>query len=282
MRTIKYTNKNHASITFPTDASIIADEIEGLDGQSVELTTTQFYRQHGTTHRYSQLVERDIVIPFSIDARNHADYMNLRSKIMGTFLPLGTGRLEIRDEIHHVYCDCYVSKAPAIEYWDGATTASGELTLTAPDPILWDIDDQERELITWTGGWKWPWTGKFKLKQRGTTTCTVTNDGQLPVPLTVQFLGPCLNPRITNLTTGEYIQINDTIGTGETLIITTGQHDKRAVIKTNSGTRSGENLLADASTFFQLEVGANRLAYSTGGDSPGGVVVGWRRGYYGI
>lgn len=113
-----------------------------------------------------------------------------------------------------------------------------------------------------TGGLKFPIT-------LATTFATVTfykeieNKGDADAPVQIEYIGPALNPRITNETTGEYIQVNMEIGEKEKLVIDTREGKETVNLMTPHGTKDVYNNIDLNSTFFKLIVGKNLIKYSS-------------------
>lgn len=85
---------------------------------------------------------------------------------------------------------------------------------------------------------------------------SINNVGDLPSYPSIVITGPVTTPRITNSTTGEYIELGITLATtGDSCIIT---YDQDSVSMTQAG-NSVLNTLTTASTLFKLAVGTNNL-----------------------
>jgi hypothetical protein len=86
-----------------------------------------------------------------------------------------------------------------------------------------------------------------------------TNEGQVKAPVTITVNGSCTNPRIDNVTTGEYIAFNNlTMSANDVLEIYTGFGEKRVTL---NGTNIF-NKLDFSSTFFSLAIGDNEISFS--------------------
>jgi hypothetical protein len=85
------------------------------------------------------------------------------------------------------------------------------------------------------------------------------NAGQAEAPVVIEIKGACVNPSITNETTGEFIAFRDlTMTAGQTLIIDTTFGQKKVEL-------DGENVfnkLDFNSTFFNLTIGENIIDFS--------------------
>lgn len=114
----------------------------------------------------------------------------------------------------------------------------------------------------------------------GANTFTVSSDcnniGTLPVyPKTITITGPVINPKITNLATGEYIQINITLTANDQLNIT--YNNSKQDINLNGVNVS--RYLASGSTLFKIYPGTNTIQLS--GSSVGSGAVAEVRFYSG-
>lgn len=105
----------------------------------------------------------------------------------------------------------------------------------------------------------------------------INNAGNVNAPLTISVTGIATNPRITNYTTDNYIEINYTLGALDTLLI-----DMGAKTVTINGSSAMTHLVT-GSTFWELESGNNLIGISTGvgGETPT-ATINWRDAYGGI
>lgn len=88
---------------------------------------------------------------------------------------------------------------------------------------------------------------------------TATNEGQVDAPVVIEIKGACINPRIDNETTGEFIAFkNLTMNAGDVLVIDTTFGKKKVEL-------NGQNVfnkLDFASTFFNLQIGENSIDFT--------------------
>ena len=92
----------------------------------------------------------------------------------------------------------------------------------------------------------------------------VENVGDATAPLRMEIFGPCLNPSVTNQTTGESLRILYDLRSGETIIITTHFGNKRIILRdTNGGERNIMHMLdvERPVSFFGLRPGKNLLKF---------------------
>jgi hypothetical protein len=85
------------------------------------------------------------------------------------------------------------------------------------------------------------------------------NDGQVAAPVVIRIEGACVNPRIDNKTTGEFIKFNNlTMTADQVLEIDTTFGQKRVTL-------DGVNIfnkLDYSSRFFNLVIGANEIEFT--------------------
>lgn len=98
------------------------------------------------------------------------------------------------------------------------------------------------------------------------TTKTITTAGDVETPAYITINGPCTDPIITNVTTGEKIAFSINLLSNEYIAIDT-QFGSKSVIKQVSGSQNTTNALGNVkfaeSTFFQLQPGSNQLKLTT-------------------
>lgn len=108
-------------------------------------------------------------------------------------------------------------------------------------------------------------------------TSDATNSGDKPAyPASITVYGPVNTPKITNGTTGEYIEVSTNVGSGQILNIA---YDADTLIVTLDGV-SKLNLVTSTSTYFKLRPGPNPITLSGSSISTGAyAVVNYRDAY---
>lgn len=85
------------------------------------------------------------------------------------------------------------------------------------------------------------------------------NTGQVEAPVIIRIMGACVNPKITNVTTGEFIRFKDlTMDADDEVLIDTTFGQKRVEL-------NGENIfnkLDFSSSFFNLIIGENEISFT--------------------
>lgn len=88
------------------------------------------------------------------------------------------------------------------------------------NPYWLDEKGQDIEIKSVRGGFKF----SLSLPNKFATVSfykEIENKGDVEAPVQIEYVGPAKNPRITNETTGEYIQVNREIDEKEKLVIDT-------------------------------------------------------------
>lgn len=130
------------------------------------------------------------------------------------------------------------------------------------DPYWLDEKGQDIDIKSVQGGLKFGLTlpNKFSVvsfyKQ-------IENKGDIEAPIQIEYIGPASNPKITNETTGEYIQVNMEIGENEKLVIDTREGKETVNLITPHKIEDVYNNIDLKSTFFKLIVGKNLIKYSS-------------------
>jgi hypothetical protein len=102
----------------------------------------------------------------------------------------------------------------------------------------------------------------------------ITNDGWTTTYPEITIQGPAINPKVTNVTAGAFLQIDATIGTNDQLVLNT---DYRTVTLNGVNRRA---LLNNSSTWFAAPPGTSYYTFTaTGTDGNTACVVTWRNAY---
>lgn len=155
--------------------------------------------------------------------------------------------------------------------------------LDCMDPAFRDILQTGSRIDTWVGGWRWKFILPFRMKVRGEPQKEIINSGHVETPVEIEFHGPAVNPRITNLTTGEFIRIKRELTSDDTLYINTAFGKKTVEIERNGIREDAFDYIDLASSFFSLQPGSNVVEYqSENGLDPQSVEIHYYNRYIGV
>ena len=275
MEKITYTNENGESVVLSHRPPFLLSKIDGLGDVGAEVQMSRAPYQDGSTHIDTLLEPRYINMQISILSGNRVDVSAMRERLARVFNPKIPGtivyengriRREIRANSEHV--PKYPSDNRGLRYQIAL------INLLCPNPYWLSIEKAE-QLVTFSGGLTFPLRLPtiFGNQDSSAKSRIILNDGDAPTPIEVTFEGPATSPiRIENETTGEFIEVNQSLLAGEKLWISTAFGRKRVEKITVDGARvnafhyiyidpTGVNA---SSTFFQLQPGNNLLTYDTG------------------
>lgn len=258
--------------------------IDGLGDVDADIQTQKAPYQDGVTFIDAILAPRYVNIEFIIRGNDYAEVRARRTKfanILSPKLGLGTLRYISGDLVREIR-----AVADTVPFFpDGEARGErwqrGTVSFICPSPYWTSTEITEEP--TFKPLFEFPFEGEFEFGEQRDERI-ITNDGDAPAPLYIEFYGPALNPRITNVTTGEFIKINRMLGEGEFLRIDTSAENRVVEFVNPDGSATNVfNWIDLSSTFFQLQTGDNEIAYSADSDIQGAIVnINYAKRYAGI
>lgn len=143
-----------------------------------------------------------------------------------------------------------------------ATSWKGYCDFIAFDPCYYDEVQMEATVQGYIGGFTFPFTAPFTL---GTSDslASLYNTGDTPTPCIITLNGMMEHPIVTNVTTGEFISVKQTVADGETLEINTKYGEKSVtLIDADDVETNALNYVTSTSKFFQLVPGLNTIRFT--------------------
>lgn len=156
-----------------------------------------------------------------------------------------------------------------------ANSQKAYLQIEIPDPRVYSEEEFSEVLTpgTLSGGWTFPWTFPWTFGTISSGSVDVINTGAFDTPPVVVINGPATSPRVQNLTTGEFMQLDFEVMSGETL--TLNFRDKTALL---NGIANRWNYRRYGSTWFPLRPGSNPIQYTLAAGS-GSLTIYWRNAW---
>lgn len=249
---------------------ILLSHIEGLGYPGATSQKSQGVNQDGCNSEDSLLDPRVIKLDITIRTKNREKLYELRRRIFRLINPKtynqATGK---RGELLIYYTNDYKTYRIYGKVEDSAdfndrkqNHDKATISFYCSDPYWLDEIGQDIEIKSVRGGLKFPLrlANKFAVvsfyKQ-------IDNEGDTEAPVQIEYVGPAKNPRITNETTGEFIQVNMEINEKEKLVIDTREGKETVNLITPHETKDVYNNIDLNSTFFKLIVGKNLIKYSS-------------------
>ncbi len=254
------------------------NEIEGLGDVSAEIHSQKSPGQNGSMAIDYLLEERYIPIEVIILKDLEAN----RELISRVFNPnLGPGRLTYQNNIVRREITAISEHVPKFPDERPRLGQKAMIDLVCNNPYWEDHILNNVKLEDFVSSFSFPFSFPVSFAIRGDMR-TLLNEGHVPTPIKVTFIGEAVNPKITNLTTGEFIRINRTIPKDYKLVITTDVNHKSVKIIAPDGIETNAMGYIDLdSDFFSLDVGNNQLSFITDGGTPE-VYIEYRNLYVGV
>lgn len=258
---------------------------EGLSSAEIIPRVTKGYKQIGNSLQDTTMGIRIITIPFAVIASSLQDAY-IKSAFLGSvFNPLaGDGILTYENDAVKRSIRCSVTATPDKGERNGMLIDYA-VELTAQQPLFFDPIETVKMVQDFVGGLRFPmrFDPTIRFAQRGDELAT-SIIGDVPSPIKVEFRGPATNPRIINLTTGEFIGIgfegqDISLLTGEKLIVDTAYGNKTGdLIRADGSILAVDDYIDDDSTFFSLPIGDGRIKFVADAGSPA-VYIAYRNWY---
>lgn len=243
---------------------------KGQDIHGATSQKSQGVNQDGCNSEDSLLDPRVIKLNVTIRTKDRLKLYQLRRKIMRIINPKtynkDTGK---KGELLIYYTNdykkyrIYGKVEDSAEFNDRKNNHdTATISFYCQDPYWLDEKGQDIDIKSVKGGLEFP----LNLSTHFAIVSfykEIKNLGDEESPVQIEYVGPASNPRITNETTGEYIQVNMDIGEKEKLVIDTREGKETVDLITPNETRDVYNKIDLNSTFFKLIVGKNLIKYSS-------------------
>lgn len=282
MRKIIFTNSRGQSIEFYHKPFLI-ESLTGIGGADTDLQTQKAPYQHGTTFVDQLMDALEPSIEIVITETDLEKIQAYRDEITRVCNPsLGEGLLELEHNGKTVQAHAAIDGSPSFPDKGDSPFQRCMINFYCPNGF-WLSPSIEEE-PTFETIFEFPFEGTFEMGiQRDNRI--IDNDSDVASPLQIEFYGEAVNPKIENLTTGEYIKVNQTLAENEVMKIDTTPGQKSVVFEDldTGEQRNVFNWIDLESTFFQLVIGENEIEYTADSDIQGADVnIYWQKQYVGV
>ena len=254
-KTFRYVNANGDTLVFDYAHGYLINKPKGIDTININLSQAQGINQVGSTVQSATVQARPVTISGVVVGDSAAARKNALVAAVRPDIP---GKLYADD----YFLDVYVTATPTVEA--DKKCAKFQFSLIAAYPYWQKVDKVAKPLTGVEKLFKFPWniSQPYQFGQLiKDKFVNVVNNGQLPVPFTATFTATdrVLNPKITNIQTGEFLLLNYGLEPDEKVIVehTHGKTYVRAFLGDDTADIRGA--LDLDSTLFRLNVGDNVL-----------------------
>lgn len=251
-KTFRYVNENGESITFTYNDGFLINKPIGIDTLQVSLSQATGIDQVGATIQSVNIQPRPVTVSGVLVGEFQ---LQNKERLLSVVRPDLTAKLYADD----YYLNIRPTSTPTID--PSAKFAKFQFSVLAAYPY-WQRDSSIRSVLSGLQHmFKFPWniSRPYQFaKLMETQFINVPNHGQLPVPMTVTFFarGDCVKPKLTNVNTGKFMEINKSLIAGERVVVEI-THDRTYVTSSVDGDIRGA--LSLKSTLNRLDVGDNVL-----------------------
>lgn len=231
----------------------------GFREAEYENVTSASYRRHGVTVSGSKQGARYPTITCTIKEK----YTELAERLY-RLLPDGED-VEIIAYDEQGIAKCITARAQSIIIPPDGKLREVVLTFVCENPFFRDVNPSRYDMATWAGGAEFDAelsdAMEFEIRQMEQIR-TITNPSNVIAPLTVTFRanGPVKNPRLEDITTGEWMQIDTAMEVGNEIIIRTAMGE-RAKITMNG--QPANDLWHYGGNWLELPIGETVFRYDT-------------------
>lgn len=282
MEKLIFKNSRGQSITLGNTGPFLLEKIDGTGSPKTTILTSKAPGQDGRSHHGTILDERILPVQGAIFGNSTEDMYRKKKELCAVLNPKTSGKLTYINDIGSYEVDYTVED---ISFKDRLAELQGFLAqLYCPNPFWLENYEESEEIATWIGGIKFMLRLPVRFSTRGPKQKLIINNGDVETPITIVFKGPATNPKVTNLSTGEFIQVKRTLENSDSLIISTDFGHKRVEIEDGAGNKTNVfNWITLDSTFFNLQMGDNIIQYSSDNDiEPAAVYIKYRNRYIGV
>lgn len=251
-KTFRYVNENSESVTFTYNDGFLINKPIGIDTLQVSLSQATGIDQVGATIQSVNIQPRPVTVSGVLVGEFQ---LQNKERLLSVVRPDLTAKLYADD----YYLNVRPTSTPTID--PSAKFAKFQFSVLAAYPY-WQRDSSIRSVLSGLQHmFKFPWniSRPYQFaKLMETQFINVPNHGQLPVPMTVTFFarGDCVKPKLTNVNTGKFMEINKSLVAGERVVVEI-THDRTYVTSSVDGDIRGA--LSLKSTLNRLDVGDNVL-----------------------
>lgn len=268
---VVFTNSRGQSIELTNRLPFLLESVEGRGGVEANIQMQSAPYQDGATYIDSNLEARALTLHVNMKANSRDELNSLRQTVSSIFNPkLGKGTLIYSNGDTERKIEVVVDGSPAFPVGDakGKWFQRTAINLIAPDPYWMDLFEENYKLEDFVGNFRFKFHFPVRFATRGDSRILL-NKGDVPTPIVVEFRGAAVNPKITNVSTGEFIRVNRTIPPGYKLVLDTSFGNKRVEIVAPDGVVENAFHYIDLeSTFFSLDVGETKFGFITEGGNP--------------
>ena len=232
----------------------------GFSDADYTVHTSQNSGQDGETYNGAQANKRNPIIIADI----FSDYQSWGDRLRSFFQPRSWGTVYAYDGGDGRKAAYQVEK---IDIEETGTVRAATISLICPDPKFYALTDDLTQLAVWQGKISFP----LKIAEPFTVTDKVNtlignvyNDSAAEMGLTITFRasGTVVNPSLYDVNRQLLMQINTTMHSGDIIMVTTGDGNKRVKLISGGVTTNINNKMLYPPKWLKAYQGDNLFRYN--------------------
>lgn len=257
MYTLIAQNKYGEQLELTHNSAYEIINIEGIDPPDSTINKTHNADFDGSVFNSSYMNERVITITMAINSPAEANRVNLYHYFKTKF-PV---RLFYKNGVRDVYIDGYVKRMP-VSFFEKKQIV--QIVVECPEPHLNGSRASIQAFTSVNAFFEFP----FSIEAAGTVFSsllvdseqTIINAGDVETGciINIHATGAVVNPKIYNMTTGEHIILNQSLSSGDKIVINTIKGQKSITLyPTGGGSQNIIGKFVQGSNWLQLIPGDN-------------------------
>lgn len=258
--TIKIENERGQVLNLSADPRYLPI-LSGVGPVAATINRTKMATADGTQFNSSTVDERNLLLTIHL-RRDVARARQNLYRYIATKRPI---RVYYQNDGLDVYLDGYVETAE-VEPWSQEENMA--VSILCPMPFWRDVAESYADASHVVAMFEFPFaigSEGVELSTRDESrTVAVENSGHVPTGVTIELVATerSLQPRIYNLTTGEYMGFYADMLAGDRLVVCTEEGNKSITLIRDGVTADFFNTIMEDSDWLSLEVGENEITYT--------------------
>lgn len=262
----KFVNSLGKEIEFDYSFPYFIEKHTGLTGLTSNISKSKGYREDGCILNGHTYKERDIDFYIVAQGDDDLELTMLKTKAINTLVGEGTLYYYGDDGETLRIIKGYIQDTPKFSEISGAYCERFQFSILCPDPYFHDVIENRVNMGQWISNLQFPInipSTKMQLGYKDTSVIkSIYVEGDAPCPIRIEMLATDVvtNPYFENITTGERICLETTLGNGEKIVLNTEKGNKSVKKTLTDGIES--NIIYTLSldtTLFQLQPGDNLI-----------------------
>jgi len=262
MFTLTVERKDGERLTLTEYHSAYKVKYTGLEPVGADIITSALGMVDGDKYNGSRVGARNIVLTVYIGGNVEQN----RIRLYKFFAPKSNVKLYYANGTREVYAEGYVETLECNQF---ALPCTAQISIICPRPYLSAIESIVQDITNTIDLFEFPFAieeeGKEFSTLDGSGYVNMHNSGDVSTGAIFRIFAqsPVVGANIYNAITNEYFKITGTIDAGDTVTINTNAGNKRLTITKSTGeTVNALHRRAAGSTWLQLAVGDNYIAYT--------------------